>query len=196
MVGLEGQGMAGVARTRVCLLLALVGSLAWGQDVLTNETILALAESGRSETEIGETIQSSATHFDTSADALAAIDAAGVPPGVIVQMVRYGSRARQAREPLGEFVPPVQTRRSTFENRVRRVNATGYRGGATLFAIVDERGRTAAVRDLTGELPEEAREILVDAVRRMRFRPATLSGRPSAATMYISLNFTGPERDR
>lgn len=196
MVGLEGQGMAGMARTRVWLFLVLVGSLAWGQDVLTNETILALAESGRSETEIRETIQSSATHFDTSADALAAVDAAGVPPGVIVQMVRYGSRARQAREPLGEFVPPVQTRRSAFENRVWRVNATGYRGGATLFAIVDERGRTAAVRDLTGELPEEAREILVDAVRRMRFRPATLSGRPSAATMYISLNFTGPERDR
>ena len=174
------------------MLLVLVGSLSWGQDVLTNETILAFAESGRSETEIRETIRSSATHFDTSADALAALDTAGVPPGVIVQMVRYGPRARAAREPLGKFVPPVQTRRGAFENRVRRVNATGYRGGATLFAIVDERGRTATVRDLSGELPEEAREILVDAVRRMRFRPATLSGRPSAATMYISLNFADP----
>ncbi|MCY3933102.1 MAG: hypothetical protein OXH70_15460 [Acidobacteria bacterium] len=185
-----------MARTRVWLLLVLVGSQAWGQEVLTNETIVALADSGRSEPEIRETIQSSATHFDTSSEALTALDTAGVPPGVIVQMVRYGSRAREAREPLGEFVPPVQTRRGAFENRVRRVNATGYCGGATLFAIVDERGRTSAVRDLSGELPEEAREILVDAVRRMRFRPATLSGRPSAATMYISLNFADPEQRR
>ncbi len=186
--------MAGVARTRIWLFLVLVGSSAWGQDVLTNERIVALTESGLGATEISETIRSSATHFDTSSEALTALDTAGVSPNVIVQMVRYGSRARAAPEPLEEFVPPTQTRRGAFDNRVRRVNAIGYRGGATLFVIIDERGRTAAVRILSRDLPEEAREILVDAARRMRFRPATLSGQPSAATMYISLNFSGPER--
>ncbi len=60
----------------MCLLLA--GQLCYAQQALDNASVVKLSKSGLSEDLIVQTINASAGHYDTSADALIALKQAGI----------------------------------------------------------------------------------------------------------------------
>ena len=79
----------------LCLLvgLLLIATTAFGQDseVLTNEDVVRLTQSGLPGSVIVAKITTSSTDFDTSVDALVALSEAGVDPEVLEAMTRAGA---------------------------------------------------------------------------------------------------------
>jgi hypothetical protein len=77
-----------IRRAGVALLAwALLPLAAGAQDTLTNQSVVALVKAGVAESVIIARIQSGAATFDTDADALSALRAAGVPERIIQAMV-------------------------------------------------------------------------------------------------------------
>ncbi len=72
----------------------------WAADaLLTNEDIIRMAKVGFGEALIVAKIETSATDFDTSLDALVALKEAGVGDGVIAVMVKTGGASASAAQP-------------------------------------------------------------------------------------------------
>ena len=75
----------------------------WAADaLLTNEDIIRMAKVGFGEAVIVAKIETSATDFDTSLDALVALKEAGVGDGVIAVMVKTGGASATAVQPKAQ----------------------------------------------------------------------------------------------
>lgn len=88
---------------------------------------------------------------------------------------------------LGAVVPPeaVFAPRPDYPERARRVR----RGGTViLLATIDEEGRVTDLSVLRGG-PLGLTEAALAAVRRWRFRPATLENRPVAVYYHLTVRF-------
>jgi len=60
--------------------------------------------------------------------------------------------------------------------------------GLILFkCVIDERGKVTALRDLSKQ-PDALSRAYADAVKRWRFRPATLHGTAVAVEYYLTVN--------
>ena len=89
------------------LAVAVIGVacvlVGWAADaLLTNEDIIRMARVGFGEAVIVAKIETSATDFDTSLDALVALKEAGVGDGVIAIMVKTGGASASAAQPTTE----------------------------------------------------------------------------------------------
>ena len=72
----------------------------WAADaLLTNDDIIRMAKVGFGEAVIVAKIETSATDFDTSLDALVALKEAGVGDGVIAVMVKTGGTSASVEQP-------------------------------------------------------------------------------------------------
>ena len=89
-------------RASLCLLagLLLIATAAFGQDseVLTNEDVVRLTQSGLPGSVIVAKIGTSSTDFDTSVDALVALSEAGVDPEVLEAMAKAGALTAPAAD--------------------------------------------------------------------------------------------------
>ncbi|MCY3932716.1 MAG: hypothetical protein OXH70_13485 [Acidobacteria bacterium] len=90
-------------RASLCLLagLCLIATTTFGQDtaeVLTNEDVVRLTQSGLPGSVIIAKITTSSTDFDTSVDALVALSEAGVDPGVLEAMTNAGAPSAPAAD--------------------------------------------------------------------------------------------------
>ena len=81
--------------------LLLIATTAFGQDseVLTNEDVVRLTQSGLPGSVIVAKIGTSSTDFDTSVDALVALSEAGVDPEVLEAMTKAGVSPAPAADP-------------------------------------------------------------------------------------------------
>jgi TonB family protein len=66
----------------------------------------------------------------------------------------------------------------------------GVKGTVSLVATISVTGEVSAVRVVSGD--QVLRQAAVDAVKRWRYRPATLNGAPTESTAEVTLNFTSP----
>jgi hypothetical protein len=84
----------------VSLLAVLAGPLSRtrgsAQDVLTNDSVMAMVKAGLAESVIIEKIRASPRKFDTSTDGLIKLKAAGVPDKIVEAMISGGAPAAAA----------------------------------------------------------------------------------------------------
>ena len=103
-----------------CLVFLLVSALpALGQEeveVLTNEDVVRLTESGLPASVIVAKIRSSRTDFDTSVDALVALSEAKVGPEVLEAMTNAGAPAPSAGDDAASLDVVTATRASEVAN--------------------------------------------------------------------------------
>ena len=83
---------------RIVLGFAILAFAAFGQEALTNESVLKLAKAGLSEAVILSTVESQPGQYATGVDDLIALKAAGVSDKVIALMIRKGTGAGAAGE--------------------------------------------------------------------------------------------------
>lgn len=88
---------------------------------------------------------------------------------------------------LGAIVPPeaIHAPRPTYPEAARRARRQGT---VILLATIDEEGRVTDLSVLRGE-PLGLTEAALAAVRRWRFRPATLADRPVAVYYHLTVRF-------
>lgn len=88
---------------------------------------------------------------------------------------------------VGEVVPPepVHTPRPRYPEIARQAGRTGT---VIVQATIDREGSVTEVEVLRGA-PMGLTEAAVEAVRRWRFRPATLEGRPVAVYYQLTVRF-------
>ena len=97
----------GVRRSVLVFALVLAGEALFADAALTNEDVVRLANAGIGDAVIVAKIETSATAFDTSVDALLALSEAGIGDDVIAAMVKTGSAA-----PVRDAAPPASGRTS------------------------------------------------------------------------------------
>jgi hypothetical protein len=73
--------------TAFCIMPVLFLAPAWGEEVLTNDTIIQMVRGGLPESVVVAKIRSTQTRFDLRAEALLALKKAGVPDKVMEAMV-------------------------------------------------------------------------------------------------------------
>lgn len=110
-------------RTLTALLLVLVVTSVGAQEVLSNDSVIAMKKAGLSDAVILAKIRSSQAKFDTSTQALVALKQAGVPDAVIEAMVGHAGPARAGAPPSTAAIPrgsataPAQGREAIFHVR-------------------------------------------------------------------------------
>jgi protein TonB len=128
---------------------------------------------------------------------LADADPAGPVDGFLDGVVGGTGTARVARptppppppvvkkpEPIVKPVALEGNRRPTYTARAKRL---GLEGLVVVAFVVDTDGRVVSPRILSG--PPELGEIVLDAVRSWRYRPATQGGRPIRFNMKVPVRF-------
>ena len=129
-----------------------------------------------------------------SAPALPAVMGAVAPPP------RPAAPAREAPQPAADRSPTPQPRIGGEYREVVPISrpsptlpefarTRGIYGTVSLEATVNERGAVTDIRIVNGH-PVLARAA-ADAVRRWRFQPATLNGRPVEVRLPVRVQFTG-----
>lgn len=110
-------------RTLTALVVLLVVTSVGAQEVLSNDSVIAMKKAGLSDAVILAKIRSSQAKFDTSTQALVALKQAGVPDAVIEAMVAHAGPARPGAAPSTAAVPrgsaagPAQGREAIFHVR-------------------------------------------------------------------------------
>jgi hypothetical protein len=110
-------------RTLTALILVLVVTSVGAQEVLSNDSVIAMKKAGLSDTVILAKIRSSQAKFDTSTQALVALKQAGLPDAVIEAMVAHAGPAKPgaapatAATPRGSTTGPPQGREAIFHAR-------------------------------------------------------------------------------
>jgi hypothetical protein len=110
-------------RTLTALILVLVVTSVGAQEVLSNDSVIAMKKAGLSDAVILAKIRSSQAKFDTSTQALVALKQAGLPDAVIEAMVAHAGPARPGAAPSTAAVPrgsttgPPQGREAIFHVR-------------------------------------------------------------------------------
>ena len=94
MLKISRRGL-GLAFITAMFILVAVASIR-AQEVLTNESIIKMVESGLPEAVIAAKIRSSETKFDVTADSLVALKKAGVPDGVLAAMLQPREQEKSA----------------------------------------------------------------------------------------------------
>jgi hypothetical protein len=116
VVDREDRLMIGSQRTRIALGLALAALTLFAatsliaQEVLTNESLVALKKAGMSDSIIISKIRSSQTKFDTSTNGLIGLKKAGFSDQVIEAVVNAGSAAPAAPAAAAPAAAPAAAR--------------------------------------------------------------------------------------
>lgn len=111
-------------RTLTALVVVLVVTSVGAQEVLSNDSVIAMKKAGLSDAVILAKIRSSQAKFDTSTQALVALKQAGLPDAVIEAMVAHAGPSRPGAAPSTAAVPrggsttgPPQGREAIFHVR-------------------------------------------------------------------------------
>lgn len=78
------------------VLVIAFATVNFGQDVMTNKTVVEMVKAGLSAEIIAAKIRASVVNFDTSTAALKDLSDAGVPETVVVEMITQASKATRA----------------------------------------------------------------------------------------------------
>ena len=120
--------------------------------------------------------------------------------GAVAPPPRPAAPAREAPQPAADRSPTPQPRIGGEYREVVPISrpsptlpefarTRGIYGTVSLEATVNERGAVTDIRIVNGH-PVLARAA-ADAVRRWRFQPATLNGRPVEVRLPVRVQFTG-----
>ena len=108
------------------------------RDVLSNRDVVTLAKAGFDEEFLIKVIVSSRTHFDTSADALAALAEQGVTQRIVEVMMNPGVAATQAGAPtrsVAEVAKPIRASKVSPARLAIMENAPYYESKSVLFGL-------------------------------------------------------------
>jgi hypothetical protein len=114
--------------TRVVTMLALlvVVTAAGAQEVLTNDSVVAMKKAGLSEAVILAKIRSSPGKFDTSTSGLVSLKQAGISDAVIEAMVGASGAAGPAPGPAVAARPPAAAAASSTRETIFHLNGSQY----------------------------------------------------------------------
>lgn len=105
------------------------------RNVLTNHDVITLAKAGFDEEFLVSVIVSSRTHFDTSADALAALAEQGVTQRIVEVMINPGVTVTSPGAPAPVVAKPVRASKVSPARLAIMENAPYYETKSVFFGV-------------------------------------------------------------
>ena len=169
----------------VSLLLLISAQRATAQEPtakLTNEDVVKMVQAGVSSDQIVARIKTSATQFDTSPSALAALPKRGVPNEILLAMIES--------DPLGSNTPPSRkakrmTAAEFMELQASVVTVWSEFGNGSGF-IIDEAGLVLTSQHVVG--PSEYIAVQFDKKRKIPAKVLASDPQSDVAVLWINPN--------